>query len=192
MVIFEDYFVNNRTGWPVSGDCSGDCRIQDGKYTIAVSDDYCTAVWVDTKFDWRGAFEVRAVVENESGDDESEYGLLWGLRRPEDASHDPQTDGYAFLVSGNGSYGIFRHTHEAEAGPPIQDWTPAKCVRRGNSVNTISVMGIGVQVLFYINNDFVTAKPWSTRMKCGACVGFRVWGEMRMSAHSLVVIADVE
>jgi len=89
--------------------------------------------------------EVNATQVLAPANDNNDYGVYCRVQ--------PNGDGHAFLVSGNGYYTIRRIVDRAHE--PLVERTPSDVINRGNATNHLGAVCDGTYLAFYVNGTLV-------------------------------------
>ena len=179
MVVFDDFFLDNRNKWSEKDSNDVSLKFEGGSYTFEHkrnSGNWMT--WMSINADWSKDFCVHAIIEKVSGVDDYGYGIIWGLKDVDNL--------HCFLVSGDGHYRVDRC--ESDKWTELQTWVKSDAVRKGNTTNWFSVCKQGQGIRFYINDDLLLTKSTDDLLsEPGDCIGFYVSNQIKIRAHAFMV-----
>ncbi|MCX7683445.1 MAG: serine/threonine protein kinase, partial [Anaerolineae bacterium] len=129
-VIFEDDFASPTSGWEIGDYGSGSVGYADGTYFVLSSASGAT-IWgvAHRSFD-NLILEVDTAQVSAGPQNNNDYGVI--------CREQGNGDGYYFLISGNGSYAIFKSV--GNQFTPLVDWSESSVIRRGNADNRLKAI----------------------------------------------------
>lgn len=179
MVVFDDFFLDNRNKWSEKDSNDVLLKFEGGAYTFEHkrnSGNWMT--WMGTTADWKKDFTIHAILEKVSGVDDYGYGIIWGLKDVDNL--------HCFLVSGDGHYRVDRC--ENDQWTELQTWLKSPVVRKGNTTNWFSIRKQGDEIRFYLNDELLLTKPTSELLSDpGDCIGFYLSNQITIRAHAFMV-----
>lgn len=140
----EDYFDDEASGWGEESDDQVEGLYEDGEYHILIKQPNLNYPVTSRKAFSDFVLEVDA--RQAGGLDANAYGL--DFRRQDSDNF------YQFLISGEGSYKL-RKRLEGE-WINIKNWTASPHIKRGNASNHLKVVAQGVQIVAFINGEYIT------------------------------------
>ncbi|MCU0532718.1 MAG: AAA family ATPase [Hydrococcus sp. Prado102] len=187
MLIFEEYFQDNRHKWSTKD--SDDCylAIDSNYYTFehkrAVNN--CWLAWQSLEYFYdKSEFHVHVVLEHVMSNVNHGFGFVWGLS---DAY-----DRFEFVISKNGYYRIAK----VENGKlnAFVDWKACAEIRYSTGLNVLEMRRSGESIDFYINSTIVeTLSADSLTQVFDRKFGFIVYNKQKIRVHSLTIaIANAE
>lgn len=139
--LFSDDFFQPNSGWRRASDEHGSANYLNGYYQIAVN----TAkyqVWASPKLTFVDAIiEVDAV--KAAGNDDNLFGITCRMKTNQEF--------YAFLVSADGYYGIYKHTNEKFQLLGQNAMSPTEAILQGNQMNHLRADCIGNTLSLSVN-----------------------------------------
>lgn len=180
MLIFEEYFQDNRHHWSTRD--SEECHISLADHHYVFEHKRTGNLsWLS----WNSAgsfysnpdFRIHLVIEKVHGATHG-YGLVWGLADGDNYSE--------FVISDNGYYRISRW--DKGTRKEFVAWKEDAAIQRNNAVNLLEVQRRGEVVEFYINSHRVETLPAESLMQvAGQNFGFVIHDTIRIKVHSLVI-----
>lgn len=143
--LFSDDFSQPSSGWRRDSDEHGSADYVDGYYQIAVNDaEY--QVWSSPNLIFADAvIEVDAI--KAAGNDNNLYGITCRMQHSQNF--------YAFLVSADGYYGIYKHQENKFQLLGQNGMSPSEAISQGNAVNHLRADCVGNTLTFYVNGQKV-------------------------------------
>ncbi|MBN1537597.1 MAG: hypothetical protein JW908_12740 [Anaerolineales bacterium] len=161
--LFADDFSQPDSGWRRANDEHGSADYLDGIYQIAVSDAQYQ-VWSSPNLVFADTIiEVDAV--KAVGNDNNLFGITCRMQ--------PTQEFYAFLISADGYYGVYKHQENRFQLIGQNAMSPTEAILQGNQVNHLRVDCIGNNLRLYINGEKVaeTQDDQFTRGDAGLIAG---------------------
>lgn len=141
IVLYQDDFSDPNSGWDRSNGADGVADYADGSYRIAV---------LETNYDiWATAgqtlSDVRIEVDTSKagGPDDNDFGAICRLTGSQDF--------YAFLISSDGYYGIFKSNSEGFAAITGEGMLSSSAIHQGEATNRIRADCVGDTLTLFAN-----------------------------------------
>lgn len=143
--LFSDDFSQPSSGWRRDSDEHGSADYVDGYYQIAVNDaEY--QVWSSPNLIFADAIiEVDAI--KAVGNDNNLFGITCRMQ--------PSRNFYAFLISADGYYGIYKHQDDKFQLLGQNGMLPSEAIFQGNTGNHLRAECVGDKLTFYVNGQKV-------------------------------------
>jgi hypothetical protein len=161
--LFNDDFSQPNSGWRRASDEHGSADYGDDYYQITVNSAKYQ-VWSSPNLLFADSIiEVDAV--KAAGNDDNLFGITCRVQ--------PSQDFYAFLISADGYYGIFRHQDDAFQLLGQNAMSPSEAIQQGNVTNRLRADCVGNTLSLYINGQKVaeTTDDQFTRGDVGLIAG---------------------
>lgn len=177
MLVFSDFFTDNKNAWSVRDSKEVLLAVENGCYVFEHKRSEGNWLsWCGTRADWGRDFRLHVILEKVSGVNDYGYGVVWSLKDADNF--------YSFLISGDGHYRI--DACDNNEWTTLQNWTKTPLVHPGDAVNWLSVVRQGEELRFYINDQLADTKPASAFEKAfGSAVGFYLNRQMRVRVHAV-------
>lgn len=172
--LFYDNFVDNRTGWTLGSSDERTYEIKNGKFHFETRSGRVnsTSIPIDESRD----FIIETKIDKVSGVQDYGFGLVWGRHNSDNE--------FEFNISANGYYRIVKFKNGEKSN--LESWTTTDAINKWNgATNTLAIKKIGNYLSFYINNQFITEKPYEPFM--GDMIGFVVFNQQKIAVHYLKV-----
>jgi len=142
-VLFSDDFSQPNSGWRRASDEHGSADYFDGYYRIAVQDAKYQ-VWSSPNLVFADVLiEVDAI--KAAGDDNNLFGITCRMQ--------PSQEFYAFLISADGYYGIYKHQDDKFQLLGQEAMLPSEAIQQGKVVNRIRADCVGNTLTLYVNGQ---------------------------------------
>jgi hypothetical protein len=144
-VLLEEDF-SRETAWEGYRDdaIGANFRVEDGGYRARIGSE--SFMWgLNAREHSDVVIEVETVQHSE--DDNNAYGVMCRA----DPSND--SDGYYFLISGDGMWSIRRGT-QGDGVEALVEWTRSSAIRGGRSLNTLRAVCVGDYLALWVNGEF--------------------------------------
>ncbi|MFY0604601.1 MAG: caspase family protein [Flavobacteriaceae bacterium] len=177
-IIFEG-FTNNKRGWSTTNTDKASLSIENGDYIFEHK--RTSNGWSSTKeikIDTRRDFYILASFKKLSGIQANGYGLSFGRK--------DSSDEFNFVVTGNGSYGIWdwKDSKSSNMTSSNKTWVDSDAIKTGNNAyNTLKIEKKGNKLNFYINSTLVESSPF--RDFYGDRLGFVVYKQQKVAVNYL-------
>jgi hypothetical protein len=150
--LFEDDFSDPGSGWEVGDYDTGSVGYSNGIYSVISLGDGNPMWGLAYRSFQDVVIEVDATQISAGPDDNNAYGVMCRVQ--------PNDDGYALSVSGDGFYSI----HRVEDGDAVAlvDWTAASAIRQGNATNRIRAVCDGSDLALFVNGELLVDASDST------------------------------
>lgn len=187
MIVFEEYFRDNKGAWPLEEDAERSRRFENGAYVIEHRTSSSRVVQrigkvsipeLNNNYDYK----VQLVIEKKNGPNGGQnvvYGLIWG------ASDDRNLN--AFTLFGNSNYSVICMK---DGQVTEQILKPHPQIRTGNNVNTLEVVKSGDYLQFLIN-DYLAAQTAVAEFPLyGDNIAIMCGSQLTLCVHSIVVTTE--
>jgi AAA+ superfamily predicted ATPase len=184
MLIFEDFFQDNRHEWSIGDSEQSTKKIEFNSYLLKHKKNGSNwLVWNsanDRNFYDREIFHMHVVFENVKNLNEgNHFGIVWRLL---DASNF-----FEFIISGDRQYTI-RKVENAHY-QSITFWQPCEEIRSLKGMNILEIKKNDASLEFYINSSLVEAHPIDSSLR-GESFGFVIYNKTKIKVHSLIITAS--
>jgi hypothetical protein len=143
--LFNDDFSQSASGWRHASDEHGSADYVDGYYQIAVNNAKYQ-VWSSPNLIFADAvIEVDAI--KAAGNDNNLFGITCRVQ--------PSQDFYAFLISADGYYGIYKHQNDAFQLLGQKAMSPTEAIQQGGATNRLQADCVGNRLSLYVNGQKV-------------------------------------
>ncbi|MBD2774366.1 AAA family ATPase [Iningainema tapete] len=181
MLIFEEYFQDNRHNWLTKD--SNECSLcLEANYYIFEHKRPGNGSWLT----WQSAdffydkpeFHIHVVLEKVTGVLNHGYGFIWGLA--------DNKNFFEFVITDSGYYQIAQH--ENGSFKEHIAWKRCYEIRRTNTMNVLEIRRDGKNIEFYINSFLVEKLCADTMTQVsGQKFGFIIYDNTKIKVHSLVI-----
>lgn len=144
-ILYRDHFTDANTGWEVGDYDSGSVGYRDGFYFVTSIVEKHQMWGVANRLFSDLVIEVDATQVSAPANDNNSYGVMCRVQ--------PNGDGYALRISGDGFYGIHKVVNgDFEA---LVEWTESTAIRQGNATNHLRAVCDGADLLLFVNGEWV-------------------------------------
>ncbi len=144
-VLYRDDFSDPSSGWEIGEYDSGSVGYGDGYYFVTSTVEEQQMWGVANRSFSDLAIEVDATQISAPANDNNSYGVMCRVQ--------PDGDGYALRISGDGFYGIYKVVNgEFEA---LVEWTGSTAIRQGNATNHLRAVCDGAVLALFVNGEGV-------------------------------------
>jgi hypothetical protein len=142
-ILYQDDFSDPNSGWKRSEGQDGVADYADGVYQIAVFEPNYD-IWASAGQQFSDA-RIEVEAKKAGGPDDNDFGLICRLQEGESF--------YAFLISSDGYYGIFKSTSEGFAPITGEGMQPSSVIRVGEATNQIRADCVGDTLTLFTNGS---------------------------------------
>ena len=181
MIVFEDYFTDNRNNWVTQNNENVLMQFKNKAYIFEHKRNH--SAWntynIINNMNWKSEYKIDAVIEKLSGPNYG-FGIIWNL---------DDNNEYRYIISENGYYRVlFR---EGTTWHYIIDWTYSENINRGNAVNKLTIIRNKKSLKFYINDKYTTRRNVDKfNRNYDGRIGFVIDNAIKIKIHSLIVRND--
>jgi len=146
-ILYQDQFDDPNSGWTTGDYDTGIYRYTDGYYSILANEKDLMEWGIMGGFFADAAIEVDVLPVYLPKDNNNAFGVLCRAQ--------PDGDGYAFRISGDGYYSIYRVT--GDDFTPLVDWTESSVILQGGQSNHLKVVCNQMELLFLVNGTIIAS-----------------------------------
>lgn len=177
MIIYEDNFSSNQSNWANIDNQHIQLHLKEGYGLFELKEDgHGWTIWQNMGLRHYPQFRIEATLEKIGGQDDSIYGIVWGLWNVNNY--------YCFRLIDSGSYSVFREVDGARLHQ--RQWTPSPHINKRHGVNQLAIEQIGGEVKFYLN-DYQVDQLTLPVDSFGDRAGFILFNQMQLKIHHVVV-----
>jgi AAA+ superfamily predicted ATPase len=184
MLIFEDFFQDNRHDWSVGDSEQSTKKIEFNSYLLKHKKDGSN--WLGwnsangSNFYDRKFFHMHVVFENVKNlHEENHFGIVWRLSNA--------SNFFEFIISGDRQYTI----RKVENGcyQILAFWQHCDEIKPLKGINILEIKKDNESWEFYINSSLVETLPVD-RSLLGESFGFAIYNKTKIKVHSLIITAS--
>ncbi len=183
-VLYRDHFSDPSSGWEVDEYDSGSVGYGDGFYFVTSVVEKQQMWGVANRSFSDLAIEVDATQVSAPANENNSYGVMCRVQ--------PNGDGYALRISGDGFYGIHKVVNgDFEA---LVEWTGSTAIRQGNATNHLRAVCDGAALALFVNGEWVAQASDSSFVEGDIALTASTFEEEMTEVHFdyLVVFAPSE
>jgi len=179
--IISESFYSNKNNWPESDNEFVTAKINDGGYFLHHKRQTNSWVFSIQAQIYQGEnFYIETEFSKMEGDATNGAGIVWGLGR---------TGYFAFVVNANGSFYIRKFVN-GKNGVYLEKYTKSEAIKKGNAVNKLRVQKQDDELVFFINDKYVSRMPFVAFF--GPEVGVVLYGYQKILVKNFEVYGSLK
>ena len=182
MLIFEEYFQDNRHKWFTQDSAECTFRLEPNYYSIenkrSGSSSWLTWKSVNCYF-YNKDFRIHVALEKIEGELNTEYGIVWGLSDTQNF--------FEFVISDSRYYRVSKHEKGNRKDHVNLKYCRAIC--RLGALNILEIQRNGSVAELYINSVLVETLPFDEALP-GENFGFVIYNKIQVKVHCLTISAS--